>query len=85
MRGQCTSSKTGGRTLCVQPREVQEVLDHARLQQGDEQWRAKYGTRAVSSPCTVRPFRRSGGPGRSAGPPRPGGGSPSEQRRSPVP
>ncbi|WP_353963059.1 hypothetical protein [Streptomyces sp. NBC_00893] len=25
---------------------MQEVLDHARLQQGDEQWRAKYGTRA---------------------------------------
>ncbi|MEV5951122.1 transposase [Streptomyces sp. NPDC051993] len=46
VRDQCTSSKTGGRTLSLQPREVQEVLDHARLQQGDEQWRAKYGTRA---------------------------------------
>ncbi|MDX3846133.1 transposase, partial [Streptomyces europaeiscabiei] len=23
-----------------------EVLDHARLQQGDEQWRVNYGTRA---------------------------------------
>ena len=45
MRDQCTRSKTGGRTLSLQPREVQEVLDHARLQQGDEQW-AKYGTRA---------------------------------------
>ncbi|MFI5775287.1 IS1182 family transposase [Streptomyces sp. NPDC051658] len=46
VRDQCTSSKTGGRTLFLQPREVQEVLDHARLQQGDEQWRAKYATRA---------------------------------------
>ncbi|WP_210408423.1 transposase, partial [Allokutzneria sp. NRRL B-24872] len=31
---------------CVQPRKLQEVLDHARLQQGDEQWRTKYRTRA---------------------------------------
>ncbi|WP_445081921.1 IS1182 family transposase [Streptomyces ipomoeae] len=46
VRDQCTRSKTGGRTLSLQPRELQEVLDHARLQQGDEQWRAKYGTRA---------------------------------------
>ncbi|ATL32222.1 transposase [Streptomyces formicae] len=46
LRDQCTRSKTGGRTLSLQPREVQEVLDHARLQQGDEQWRAKYATRA---------------------------------------
>ncbi|WP_216827219.1 transposase [Streptomyces sp. SAI-097] len=46
VRDQCTRSKTGGRTLSLQPREAQEVLDHARLQQGDEQWRAKYGTRA---------------------------------------
>ncbi|MER5527220.1 transposase [Streptomyces sp. NPDC002677] len=30
----------------MQPRELQEVLDHARLQQADEQWRAKYGARA---------------------------------------
>ncbi|MEL3947152.1 transposase [Streptomyces sp. LNU-CPARS28] len=36
----------GGRTLSLQPRELQEVLDHARLQQDDEQWRARYGTRA---------------------------------------
>ncbi|WP_247192139.1 transposase [Streptomyces scabiei] len=34
------------RRLCLQPREVQEALDHARLQQDDEQWRAKYATRA---------------------------------------
>ncbi|MFI5682956.1 transposase [Streptomyces sp. NPDC051636] len=46
VRDQCIRSKTGGRTLSLQPRELQEVLDHARLQQGDEQWRAKYGTRA---------------------------------------
>ncbi|OEJ22728.1 hypothetical protein AR457_36210 [Streptomyces agglomeratus] len=46
MRDQCTRSKTGGRTLSLQPRELQEVLDHARLQQSDEQWRAKYGKRA---------------------------------------
>ncbi|WP_455681056.1 transposase [Streptomyces mirabilis] len=46
VRDQCTRSKTGGRTLSLQPREVQEVLDHARLQQGDEQWRAKYAIRA---------------------------------------
>ncbi|WSQ13254.1 transposase [Streptomyces sp. NBC_01231] len=46
VRDQCTRSKTGGRTLSLQPREVQEVLDHARLEQGDEQWRAKYATRA---------------------------------------
>ncbi|MGW1403670.1 transposase [Streptomyces sp. NPDC002405] len=45
VRDQCTRSKTGGRTLSLQPRELQEILDHARLQQGDEQWRAKYGTR----------------------------------------
>ncbi len=36
VRDQCTRSKTGGRTLCLQPRELQEVLDHARLQQADE-------------------------------------------------
>ncbi|MFB7739737.1 transposase [Streptomyces sp. NPDC056112] len=36
VRDQCTRSKTGGRTLSLQPRELQEVLDHARLQQGDE-------------------------------------------------
>nr|WP_271208655.1 transposase [Streptomyces poonensis] len=30
----------------MQPRELQEVLDQARLQQGDEQWRATYGIRA---------------------------------------
>ncbi|MFJ6592975.1 transposase [Streptomyces violaceusniger] len=30
----------------MQPRKLQEVLDHARLQQGDEQWRTKYRTRA---------------------------------------
>ncbi|MCC8340585.1 hypothetical protein LMJ38_32280 [Streptomyces sp. R1] len=30
-------TKTGGRTLSLQPREVQDVLDHARLQQRDEQ------------------------------------------------
>nr|WP_237307843.1 transposase [Streptomyces alboflavus] len=36
----------GGRALSLQPRELQEVLDHARLQQDDEQWRARYGTRA---------------------------------------
>ncbi|MDH2388425.1 transposase [Streptomyces sp. HNM0663] len=46
VRDQCTRSKTGGRTLSLQPRELQEVLDHARLQQADEQWRAKYGIRA---------------------------------------
>lgn len=46
VRDQCTRSKTGGRTLSLQPREVQEVLDRACRQQGDEQWRAKYGTRA---------------------------------------
>jgi hypothetical protein len=46
VRDQCTRSKTGGRTLSLQPRELQEVLDHARLQQSDEEWRAKYGTRA---------------------------------------
>ncbi|WP_327343734.1 transposase [Streptomyces europaeiscabiei] len=46
VRDQCTRSRTGGRTLSLQPREVQEVLDHARLEQGDEQWRAKYATRA---------------------------------------
>ncbi|WP_431987092.1 transposase [Streptomyces griseoflavus] len=38
--------ETGGRTLSLQPCEVQEVLDHARLQHGDEQWRAKSRTRA---------------------------------------
>ncbi|MFE7332377.1 transposase [Streptomyces sp. NPDC057565] len=27
-------------------REVQQVLDHARTQQSDEHWRAKYATRA---------------------------------------
>ncbi|MFD7482516.1 transposase [Streptomyces mirabilis] len=46
VRDQSTRSKTGGRTLFLQPRELQQVLDHARLQQGDEQWRAKYGSRA---------------------------------------
>nr|WP_171110877.1 transposase [Streptomyces sp. N502] len=46
VRDPCTRSKTSGRTLSLQPRELQEVLDHARLQQGDELWRAKYGTRA---------------------------------------
>ncbi|MFE2165466.1 transposase [Streptomyces sp. NPDC059447] len=46
VRDQCTRSKTGGRTLSLQPREGQEVFDHARLQQDDEQRRAKYGTRA---------------------------------------
>ncbi|MCG7522988.1 hypothetical protein MHW47_00770 [Streptomyces sp. OfavH-34-F] len=37
MRDKCLRSKTGGRTLSLQPREVQEVLDHARLQQSDDQ------------------------------------------------
>ncbi|MFJ2564170.1 MULTISPECIES: transposase [unclassified Streptomyces] len=46
VRDQCTRSKTSGRTLSLQPRKLQEVLDRARLQQSDEQWRAKYGTRA---------------------------------------
>ncbi len=46
VRDQCTRSKTGGRTLSLQPRELQEALDHARVQQADEQWRAKYATRA---------------------------------------
>ncbi|MGW2894905.1 transposase [Streptomyces sp. NPDC001212] len=38
--------KTGGRTLSLQPCELQEALDYARAQQADEQWRAKYATRA---------------------------------------
>ncbi|WP_371214386.1 IS1182 family transposase [Streptomyces sp. AD55] len=46
VRDQCTRSKTGGRTLSLQPRALQEALDDARAQQSNEQWRAKYGTRA---------------------------------------
>ncbi|MFF9077984.1 transposase [Streptomyces sp. NPDC014735] len=36
VRDQCTRLKTGGRTLSPQPRELQEVLDHARLRQKSE-------------------------------------------------
>ncbi|MFI0716650.1 transposase [Streptomyces inhibens] len=57
VRDQCTRSKTGGPTLSPQPREVQEVLDHARLQQGDEQWRAKYGPARASREPSTRPSR----------------------------
>ncbi|GGN56061.1 hypothetical protein GCM10011579_016730 [Streptomyces albiflavescens] len=46
VRDQCTRSKTGGRTLSLKPRDRQEALDHARAQQTDEQWRAKYAARA---------------------------------------
>ncbi|MEE1812886.1 transposase [Streptomyces sp. BE133] len=64
VRDQCTRSKTGGRTLSLQPREGQEVLDHARLQQSDEEWRAKYGTRAgiegtIHQAVTVTGMRRA--------------------------
>ncbi|MFB7739615.1 transposase [Streptomyces sp. NPDC056112] len=46
VRDRCTRFKTGGRTLSLQPCELQEALDYARVQQADEQWRAKYATRA---------------------------------------
>lgn len=46
VRDQCTRSKTGGRALSLKPRDRQEALDHARAQQTDEQWRAKYAARA---------------------------------------
>ena len=38
--------RTGGRTLSLKPRDRHEALDHARAQQTDEQWRAKYAARA---------------------------------------
>src|SRR5262249_26495506 len=46
VRDQCTRSRTGGRSLSLQPRERQEALDQARAEQTSEQWRTKYGTRA---------------------------------------
>lgn len=46
VRDQCTRSRTGGRSLSLQPREQQEALDQARTEQSSEQWRTKYGTRA---------------------------------------
>ncbi|MFD5493275.1 transposase [Streptomyces sp. NPDC001812] len=46
VRDRCTRSRTGGRSLSLQPRERQEALDQARAEQISEQWRTKYGTRA---------------------------------------
>ncbi|MFE7217012.1 transposase, partial [Streptomyces sp. NPDC057611] len=38
VRNQCTRSRTGGRSLSLQPRERQEALDQARAEQTSEQW-----------------------------------------------
>jgi hypothetical protein len=46
VRGHCTRATTGGRTLCLRPREIQQALDTARAQQTSQEWRARYAIRA---------------------------------------
>jgi transposase len=46
VRSSCTTAKRGGRQLTLRPRELQQALDQARIDQTSKDWQAKYALRA---------------------------------------
>jgi transposase len=52
-RGQCTTSRTGGRQLGLRPRHIHEAVTAARAAQATQQWQHKYAIRAGAE-STIR-------------------------------
>jgi transposase len=62
LRPQCTKAANGkyGRTLTLLPREQQQVLEHRRIEQQTEEWKARYNIRAGIEGTISQAVRRTG-------------------------